>query len=519
MAGTFKEEVKASINWGRGLELGAVLGSMLMAVVFNFLSARHFTRWDWTAGKRYTLTAPTLETLHKLDEPIEVWVLMSNGDPLEISIQKMLDSYAVETNRLEVHYLDPDRDVVPLADVRKRFHIDTPLSAGADAIMIVAHGDRHWFLSPSDMVQVSSTDDTKAKPREEQAITGAIRNVLAGQKSKLCFTAGHGEPSLKDAEQGILFLDQILQKDNYEDTSVDTTAPNAQDPFKGCDVVIVAAPQAGFTKEEAARLKTYLMLGGNALIASSPINSPTETGMSPLGLDDALAPFGIATDDDLVIETDPNAVIPESRGTRFITKVNPHAVTSALAAPPGGMREPPRVVLEVLRSLSHVSRDGSAAAVDLLSSGPSSFAVSSIAGAAQWSETPEKKPQDRSGPFVLAMASERAKVSPSAPHGPRVVVIGTSWIMMSKNWNEPAPVRGAAMLVESAISWLAAKPQILDVPERPSVAAGIRITDESRTKVLWYVLVYMPLAVLLMAAAVWFWRRSTEREKRKPAKS
>ena len=75
------------------------------------------------------------------------------------------------------------------------------------------------------------------------------------------------------------------------------------------------------------------------------------------------------------------------------------------------------------------------------------------------------------------------------------------------------------MLVESAISWLAAKPQILDVPERPSVAAGIRITDESRTKVLWYVLVYMPLAVLLMAAAVWFWRRSTEREKRKPAKS
>ncbi|MGH7282745.1 MAG: GldG family protein, partial [Polyangiaceae bacterium] len=122
-----------------------------------------------------------------------------------------------------------------------------------------------------------------------------------------------------------------------------------------------------------------------------------------------------------------------------------------------------------------------------------------------------------SGPFVLAMASERAKVSPSAPHGPRVVVIGTSWIFSEKNWNEPAPVRGAAILVESALSWLAAKPQILDVPERPTVAAGIRITDESRSKVAWYVLFYMPLAVLILALAVWFWRRSTERAERKPA--
>ena len=518
MAGSFKEEVKASINWGRGVELGGVLGAMLMAVVFNFLSARHYTRWDWTLGKRYSLTPPTLETLHKLNEPIEVWVLMSTGDPLEVSIQKMLQAYAVETNRLEVHYIDPDHDVVPLADVRKRFHIDTPLSAGADAIMIVAHGDRHWFLSPSDMVEISAADDTKAKPREEQAITGAIRNVLAGEKSKICFTAGHGEPSLKDAEQGILFFDQILQKDNYEDVSVDTTAPNAQEPFKGCDVVIVAAPQAGFTKEEAGRLKTYLMLGGNALVASSPINSSSDTGMSPLGLEDALAPFGIATDDDLVIETDPNLVIPETRGTRFIVKVNPHAVTASLAPPPGSMREPPRVVLEVLRSLSFVPADG-AKAVDLLSSGPSSFAVSSIAGAASWSETPEKKPQDRSGPFVLAMASERPKVSPSAPHGPRLVVIGTSWIFTPKNWNEPTPVRGAAMLVESAVSWLAAKPQILDVPDRPQVAAGLHITDDSRTKVLVYVLVYMPLAVLLLAAAVWFWRRSTERKKREPAET
>ncbi|MEO8875546.1 MAG: hypothetical protein ABI461_08165, partial [Polyangiaceae bacterium] len=77
-----------------------------------------------------------------------------------------------------------------------------------------------------------------------------------------------------------------------------------------------------------------------------------------------------------------------------------------------------------------------------------------------------------------------------------------------------APVRGAALFVENSISWLAAKPEVLDVPSRPSVAAGIRITEESQSKIAWYVLLYMPAAILFLAGAVAFWRRSTERKPR-----
>jgi hypothetical protein len=117
------------------------------------------------------------------------------------------------------------------------------------------------------------------------------------------------------------------------------------------------------------------------------------------------------------------------------------------------------------------------------------------------------------------MASERPKLSPSAAHGPRVVVIGSGWMLLSRNWQEPGPMRGAAILIENSISWLAAKPEVLDVPARPSVAAGLRITEESERSIFWYVIVEMPAAVLLLAAAVWFWRRSTERAPRKAAKS
>jgi hypothetical protein len=70
--------------------------------------------------------------------------------------------------------------------------------------------------------------------------------------------------------------------------------------------------------------------------------------------------------------------------------------------------------------------------------------------------------------------------------------------------------RGAALLVESALSWLAAKPEIVDIPERAAVPAGIRITEESRSEITRYVLVYMPLAAGLLGIAVALRRRSTE---------
>jgi hypothetical protein len=98
-----------------------------------------------------------------------------------------------------------------------------------------------------------------------------------------------------------------------------------------------------------------------------------------------------------------------------------------------------------------------------------------------------------------------------------LVVIGTGFVMLSRNWQEPAPARGAAMFVEDSISWLAAKPEVLDVPERPSVAAGIKITEDSEAQIRNYVLFWMPLAVLVLASAVFFWRRKTERAPRKPA--
>jgi gliding motility-associatede transport system auxiliary component len=501
------------IEPAQALQLTGVVAAMFIAVVVNVIAARHYKRWDWTKGHLYTLSPATLDTLHELSDPVEVWVLAGSAEPLEQSIKQLLVSYEAETRKLEVHFVDPDRDSAQLFDLQQRFKIETGRTEEGrvvtDAIVIVARGDRHWFLTSGDMFEAVRGDDPRAKPKEEQAITGAIRAVLRGDKVRLCFTAGHGELAIEPAREGWIGpFRSYLEKDNYELASVDTTSPDAHEPFKGCAVVVVAGPTAPFSKEEEARLRTYLLDGGDALLALGPVEAENESGMGSVGLADALAPFGIALSGDLVVETDPTLAVKDGQGLDFFATPKAHALTEGLVAETPAEHRP-HIELHVVESLKHVSPAGASSASDLAVTSAKSFALASLKGAAQWTDVPEKGATDPAGPFVVAMASERPKIG-GGSHGPRLVVVGSRFALAEQNWQRLPQDRGDALLMENAVSWLSARPPILDVPERPPVTAGLHVTEEARSAVRNYVLVYMPLAVALLGVVVALRRRSTE---------
>lgn len=494
-------------------QLVAILLAMVLAVLVNVFAQRRYTRWDWTSNKRYTLTPATVQTLHDLPGTVDIWVLLGSADPLEQSVKQLLVAYQAETTKLDVRYVDPDRDTAALEDLKKRFKIETGRTEQghvvADAVVVVAHGGKHWFLTTSDMVEVSGDDSGRVKPKEERAFTSAIRNVLGSERTKVCFTTGHGEMNVLDAsEHGAGQLKDVLQKDNFDVTTVETSVPNVPEPFKGCGVVVVAGLRAAFGEEEAERLRTYALGGGNVLLAASPITGDSVTGFLPAGLDRALSPFGIALDDDVVVEDDPALAFPASGGLRFVAIPKQHAVTAALVKVDN--RDVPRTVLAFSRSMHHVSESGSATPSDLLGTSERSFGLASVAGASDWKETPAKQKSDREGPLVVAMAAERPKISADAPHGPRLVVLGSASPLTTASLREPLTMRGGALLVESAISWLAAKPQVLDVPDKGPVAAGMRITDDDRSAIKRYVLLLMPMIIALLGLAVGVWRKRTE---------
>jgi len=493
------------------LQVAGVVAAVVLAAVVNVLG---FARWDWTKDNRWSLSPATLETLATLEQHVDVWAIAGPGDPLEQSLRQLLRSYESASSRVEVHWINPDRDAVQLVDLQRRFGLEAGRTeegrVATDAIVVVASADKHWFLTPHDMFE--PTDEVRVKPREERALTQAFRSVLGGEKAMLCFSVGHGELSLepsKDEREWLGRVRDLFQKSNYDLQSVDTTAPNAHEPFASCAAVVIAGPRSPFGGDEANRLRTWLLEGGNLLLAAGPIEANTNTGMASLGLDEALAPFGIALNDDLVHDLSSNVAIPETHGEGFFAAVRPHPVTASLVAG-GADSHPPRVALFFSRSLRHISPPGAAWAADLLATTDAAYAKRNLVGASAWADAPPREPQDPAGPFVLAMAGERGPALPGRVHGPRVVVVGSRFALAEDNWTQPRALHGTAFLVDSAVSWLTARASVVDVPDRAEVAAGIRVSEQGRDEVRRYVLLLMPLAATLLGIAVWAWRRSSE---------
>ena len=275
-----------------------------------------------------------------------------------------------------------------------------------------------------------------------------------------------------------------------------------------------------FSPDEANLIRTWLLGGGSLFAAVGPMETGGDKGLAPAGLDGALAPFGIALDDDVVHDLGPDVAIPDTHGEGFFVSARAHPVTASLVA--GSVDEAsttsrPRVATFFARSLRHVSppdpvrTDLPIAPKDLLVTTDAAYAKTSIAGASSWTDAPARDPADRGGPFVLAMAGERSPAGPAAPHGPRVVVVGSRFALAEDNWRQPHVLRGAAFFVDGALAWLAARPEVLDVPEAAELTVAMRVSEEGRDEVRRYVLMLMPLAAILLGVAVFAWRRSLEK--------
>jgi hypothetical protein len=96
-----------------------------------------------------------------------------------------------------------------------------------------------------------------------------------------------------------------------------------------------------------------------------------------------------------------------------------------------------------------------------------------------------------------------------------MVAVGSASALYGANW-QAEELRGGAVFVESAIAWLAARPVLLDIPSKPAFTAGLRVSDAWLASTFRYVVLYIPLASVLLGVAVYLRRRSTERPTEAP---
>src|SRR5690606_21766245 len=94
----------------RGLAVVNVLLVLGLAFQVNYLSYRHYERWDWTESSLYTLSDRSEAVLRELDRPVTIWVLLSESEPGFAELRNLLARYLAESDHITVEYVDPDRD-------------------------------------------------------------------------------------------------------------------------------------------------------------------------------------------------------------------------------------------------------------------------------------------------------------------------------------------------------------------------------------------------------------------------
>ena len=321
---------------------------------------------------------------------------------------------------------------------------------------IVANGDRHWFLTPRDMVEVAA-----ARRHQGQAARGAghhrrasAASSRATRRSSASWRATASAPSTTAATKAWGCSATCSTRTTTRPTTVDTTPQNAYEPFKGCAVVVVAPPPSArahsvaLDRRRSRRGFARYLLGGRQHAARDRRRGAR--GRAGV-LEGARAvrrrhrrsarDRGRSARDD-----------PDTRANTFVVTAKAHPVTaashrrrrgegSAARRPRHDALPAPRAA-EARRPRTCSSRATSRFAVDLERA---TAIIRTIA-----SEVPEKQAGDVPGPFVLAMASERAK-APRTPRTDRASWSSGSTIAFSQpNLRAPLPWHGTAFLVGNA---------------------------------------------------------------------
>jgi len=507
-------EAPAPPGTSAGTKASALVGlvaAMVLAVLVNVFAARHYERWDFTKGGLYTLSPATVQTLKNLGEPVRLDVLLPAGSPLTLSIRHLLEAYRSETTRLDVHFTDPDTHPAEFLAVQRKY-AERVIDGRTidDAAVVIARGDRAHFVASRDLVEVEDENDTRARPRLEQALTAGIRAVNSTDRPKACFTMGHGEKTIEEGASGLGPLRDRLAKNGFEIESIpplrtEDDKERARAPFEGCRVVVVAGPSERFSNEEATRLRAFVEGGGNALIAAGPVPDDSDQRYLDLGLGPVIALAGLELRHDFVFETDPRLRAARGFGETFMPTPRAHPITESL------LRSEDAEIGAVMTVASSIAPTGAGAAavVPLLVTSEDAFGMVDFFAWAKDPRAPEETAADHKGPLTVAFASELPK-RPGAERGPRVVVVGSASVVIGDNWQRD-DLRGTAIFVESAIAWLAAIPVPLDIPNKPSFTAGLRLTEDTMGSIFRYVVAFIPLASVLTGAAIYLRRRSTER--------
>lgn len=467
--------------------VAAILLALVLAVMANYLSIRHYRRMDWTRTRYYSLSQRTLDLLGSLTNDIRVIVFFQPEHQVYTDVENLLREYEYASSRIRAEYVDPARDLARTEELAQKYQV------GEANVVVFDSGARSKYVGLDDMVEFAYPGMEEGRIPEavafkgEQAFSSAIQDISQSHSPVVYFLEGHGERSVEDFDQrrGYSSLARMIRRDNITVKTVRFGEMTALP--EDTDALVIAGPARRFAQPEIDLIGTHLAHNGRLILM---LDKDVRTGLAPL-----LEEWGIRVGNDVV--TDPARTL--TGDDLFITEYGEHPITAQMkglttifyqprsvspAAGTGGAGDPsdkPRVV-----SLASCSADG-------------------------WAET---RPgdglfqfdplEDRRGPVPVAVAMERGaapaldvRIRPT-----RAVVFGDSDFVCNG-----AMAGGGLDFFMSALNWVLEREELLAIAPKTIVESRLILNRHDLRELFWILVPGLPLAVALAGLLVWLRRR------------
>jgi len=467
-----------------GYSAAVVVATLGVAALANVALVRHDAHFDLTREQVFTPSHQAEEVVDGLRQDVKLTYFYQPQDPAGKRARDMVEVLGRRNPRLRVRTVDPDKQPTVAETFGVRIY---------NAAVLEADGRR---------VQVMSTD--------ENQIALGIQRVLRQAVTTICFVEGHNEYPIDNFEfhthfeglaghshgehgAGVVLMRghgagrmrRVLEALGYDVRKI-VTATLPAIP-SGCAAVVDLNPRTTYLPGESEALATYLAGGGAALLAYD-LGFVIEPHLAT-----TLRRLGIVVEQNVVVDpldhysTDPEVVA--------VPVYEAHPITRQLALSffPG------------IRAISLVPPPSGVTLAPLFRSSTESYTrpVRPVAERELEGASARTPVGARPGRQVLAVAAEGTWPQSTAGAPPfRLIVTGDGDFVS----NSFLPYMANADLAISMVRWLVREDQMPSARSRIPVPPLVLLTKRQMQQIFLAVEVFLPFAVILSGAVVW-WRR------------
>lgn len=384
---------------------------ILVNLVVQALPSK-WTEFDISTSSLFTLSDTSKELLHELNGDVTAYYLAESGQE-DTNITRLLDRYADESS----HFSWQQRDPVLYPTFAQQY------DGAANGAVILTCGDNYRVVSYNDMYQLDIetyyTSGTQEYTFEaENSLTSALAQVSRTTAYRMYQLTGHGELALATD-----FTDTLTNAGvTVEELNLTTAGSIPED----ADSLLLNAPLADLTENEAALLSDYVTNGGKLLVVT---DFTTDTPR----LDAILESCGMTRQAGLLIENDGDHYPYGYPQTYLLPTVQSNEITAGVGS---GMMVYTPIAQGIVKH-----EDGDYTFTSLLSTSDSAYSMENYATA----ETAQKADTDPEGSFDVALAAENTTT------GTRVVWVNCPNFLQDSISQSVSG--GNAQLLGSIVNW------------------------------------------------------------------